>query len=152
LLNASLKPVFQKHRGRRVIARLGWSAALIYMGIIFYLSSLPGEQLPLPHFYLSDKVFHFLAYLGLGILIALRTGLTDLALGKPAQAWTKPGWIGPAVGIIYGLFDEVHQLFTPHRTFDLKDWVMDIVGVLLGFWLARVWDKRRQAVQLGIKN
>jgi VanZ family protein len=133
----------RKHSGRRVIARLGWSAALAYMAFIFYLSSIPGEQLPLPAFFLSDKIAHFLAYAGLGTLIALRAGLTDLAKGNKVIVWTKGGWIGPAVGIGYGLFDEFHQLLTPHRSFDLKDWAVDIAGVLIGFWVARKWDERR---------
>ena len=149
--SSSKTPVARKHTGRRVFARLGWSAALLYMGVIFYLSSIPGEQLPLPQFFMSDKIAHFIAYTGLGIVIALRAGLTDLARGRTVKAWTKPGWVGPAVGISYGLFDEFHQLFTPHRTFDLKDWATDIVGVLLGYWLARTWDKRRQA-RLASKN
>ena len=137
-------PPVTRHRGRRVIARLGWAAALAYMGVIFYLSSLPGEELPLPQFFMSDKVAHFIAYAGLGAVIALRAGLTDLARGRPVVRWTKPGWIGPTVGILYGLFDEFHQLFTPHRSFDLRDWATDIVGVLLGFWLARKWDGKRE--------
>jgi VanZ family protein len=126
-----------------VFARLGWFAALVYMGFIFVLSSIPGEQLPLPQFFLSDKLAHFLTYLGLGVLIAFRSGLTDLTKGRKVAAWTKGGWIAPMVGILYGLFDEFHQLFTPHRTFDLRDWMTDILGVLLGFWLARKWDERR---------
>jgi len=134
----------RKHTGKRILSRLGWFAALLYMGVIFYLSSIPGEQLPLPQFFMSDKIAHFLAYTGLGVVIALRAGLTDLARGRAVVRWTKPGWIGPAVGILYGLFDEFHQLFTPHRTFDLKDWATDIVGVLLGYWLMRKWDEKRK--------
>ena len=114
------------------------------MAAIFILSSIPGEDLPLPQFFLSDKLAHFLTYTGLGVLIAFRSGLTDLAKGRAVQQWTKGGWIAPTVGILYGLFDEIHQLYTPNRTFDVKDLAVDIVGILLGFWLARKWDKRRQ--------
>lgn len=130
-----------------MIARLGWFAALVYMGFIFYLSSIPGEELPLPEFFLSDKIAHFLAYTVLGILIAFRSGLTDLAKGRRVTAWTKGGWIAPAVGMLYGLFDEIHQLYTPNRTFDLKDLAVDIAGIFLGFWLARKWDKKRMATK-----
>jgi VanZ family protein len=136
--------VLGKHRGRRVIARLGWVVPLAYMAFIYVLSSIPGEDLPLPVFFMVDKLAHFITYTGLGILIAFRSGLTDLVKGRRVQEWTKGGWIAPLVGIVYGLFDEFHQLFTPHRTFDLKDWAMDIAGVLFGFWLARRWDERRR--------
>ena len=146
-------PVVRKHTGRRVIARLGWCAALVYMGVIFFLSSIPGEDLPLPQFFMSDKIAHFLTYTILGVLIAFRSGLTDLAKGRRVTAWTKGGWIAPMVGILYGLFDEFHQLLTPHRTFDLKDWATDIAGVLIGFWLARKWDSARQSrAELRMKN
>jgi VanZ family protein len=114
------------------------------MGVIFYLSSIPGEQLPLPQFFLSDKIAHFLTYTVLGVLIAFRSGLTDLAKGRPLTTWTKGGWIAPMVGILYGLFDELHQLYTPNRTFDLKDLAVDVAGVLLGFWAARRWDEKRK--------
>jgi VanZ family protein len=126
-----------------VIARLGWTAALLYMAGIFYLSSLPGEDLPLPNLPLADKVAHFLTYAGLGVLLACRRGLTDLVRERRITAWTKGGWIAPAVGILYGIFDEVHQLYTPNRTFDLLDFAVDVAGILVGFWLARKWDARR---------
>jgi VanZ family protein len=113
------------------------------MGLIFWLSSIPGEELPLPDIQNIDKVAHFFTYAGLGALIAFRRGIAQLLRGRRIEEWTKGGWIAPTVGILYGMFDEVHQLYTPNRTFDLMDWVTDIVGILLGFWLARWWDARR---------
>jgi VanZ family protein len=126
-----------------VIARLGWLAALLYMGGIFFLSSLPGEELPLPAFPLADKLAHFATYTILGVLIAFRAGLTDLLKGRRVERWTKGGWIAPLVGILYGFLDEVHQLYTPNRTFDLKDFAVDVIGILLGFRAARKWDEAR---------
>ena len=39
----------------------------------------------------------------------------------------------------YGLFDEVHQLFVPTRTFQLIDIVIDFLGAIVGglawWWL-----------------
>ena len=115
------------------------------MGVIFWLSSIPGDKLPLPQFPFSDKIAHFITYGGLGVLIAFRSGLTQWLSGRHVTAWTKGGWIAPAVGILYGFLDEVHQLYTPNRTFDLKDWATDIAAILVGFWAARRWDRRRQA-------
>jgi VanZ family protein len=136
--------VAPKHTGRRIFVRLGWFAALLYMGGIFYLSSIPGEELPLPQFPLSDKLAHFITYFGLGVLIAFRSGLTAKLLGKQVLHWTKGGWIAPTVGILYGLFDEIHQLYTPNRTFDFKDLAVDVAGILIGIWAARRWDRRRR--------
>jgi VanZ family protein len=136
-------PGARKHAGKRLRTRLGWIAALTYMGVIFWLSSIPGEELPLPDIQNIDKVAHFLTYAGLGVLIAFRRGIAQFLRGRHVEEWTKGGWIAPAVGIAYGMFDEIHQLYTPNRTFDLMDWLTDIVGILLGFWLARKWDARR---------
>jgi VanZ family protein len=113
------------------------------MGGIFWLSSIPGEDLPLPDFPLSDKLAHFVTYGVLGALIAFRSGLTQLLRGRHVTSWTKGGWIAPAVGMLYGLLDEIHQLFTPNRTFDLKDLAVDMAGIALGFWAARKWDAKR---------
>lgn len=112
------------------------------MGGIFFLSSIPGEDLPLPQFPFADKVAHGITYFGLGVLIAFRGGLTAKLLGRDVLHWTKGGWIAPAIGMLYGLLDEIHQLYTPNRTFDLKDLAVDILGIAAGFWLARKWDLR----------
>jgi hypothetical protein len=58
---------------------LGWLPAAAFMGVIFWLSSLPGDRLPPPPFPFGDKLEHFLAYGVLGSLIAARRGFADLA-------------------------------------------------------------------------
>jgi VanZ family protein len=118
------------------------------MGGIFILSSVPGEDLPLPQFPFSDKLAHLVTYGLLGALIAFRSGLTDALRGRahlPGARWTKGGWIGPTVGILYAALDEIHQSFVPNRTLSFGDFTADIIGILLGFWLARRWDAARAA-------
>lgn len=121
------------------------------MGGIFYLSSVPGEDLPLPEFPFSDKLAHFATYGLLGVLIAFRFGLTRLlrARGRSARPadlpLTKGGVIAPLVGVFYAALDEFHQWFVPNRTLSLGDFVVDVIALLLGFWLARRWDARRLA-------
>ncbi len=131
-------------------ARIGWFAAFTYMGVIFVLSSVPGDDLPLPQFPFSDKIAHFVTYGLLGALIAFRAGLTALlrraAPSPPSlhpQPLTRGGWIAPLVGIAYAAFDEFHQSFVPNRNMSLGDFVVDVIGLLLGFWLARTWDAAR---------
>lgn len=113
------------------------------MGGIFWLSSVPGDDLPLPQFFLSDKIAHFVTYAGLGVLIAFRAGLTAKLLGQPVTRWTKGGWIGPLVGLLYAVFDEFHQSFTPNRDTSVGDFIADALGLLLGYWLVRRWDTKR---------
>ncbi len=119
------------------------------MGLIFILSSVPGDDLPLPQFPFSDKVAHFITYGLLGALIAFRAGLTGLFRRTPPvppsipQPLTRGGWIAPLVGVAYAAFDEFHQSFVPNRNMSLGDFLVDVAGLLLGFWLARRWDAAR---------
>lgn len=142
-----MKPTGRRHTGRRLWSRLGWFAALCYMAGIFALSSVPGDELPLPQFPFSDKLAHFMTYAGLGALIAFRAGLTALLRGQPVTAWTKGGWIAPLVGVAYAAFDEYHQAFTPNRDPDVVDFIADVLGIALGFWLARKWDAREREMR-----
>jgi hypothetical protein len=47
------------------------------MAVIFWLSSLPGDEIPLPDFRFSDKLAHFAAYTALGLAIAGRRSWGD---------------------------------------------------------------------------
>ena len=118
---------------------LSWLPALIGMGILFYTSSLPGDEIHLPPFPYSDKAVHFAAYAVLGILIAWRKGLQ----GSPADG--RPDWIGIIVGMLYAAGDEIHQLFVPLRMFDFSDMAADFLGVAAGVWAYRKLSGRRQA-------
>lgn len=125
------------------------------MGGIFWLSSVPGDQLPLPQFPFSDKLAHLITYGVLGALIAFRAGLTAsvrTALPLPQTSvsntplttpLTKGGWFAPVVGIAYAALDEFHQGLVPNRTLSFGDFTADVVGILVGFWLARRWDAAR---------
>jgi len=48
---------------------------------------------------------------------------------------------------LYALSDEIHQIFVPGRAFEIRDLVLDSVGILIGlflYWLVRRWIKRRE--------
>ena len=40
--------------------------------------------------------------------------------------------IPPSFGLLYALSDEIHQIFSPGRFFDVFDLFMDMMGVLIG--------------------
>lgn len=130
-------------------AALGWLPALLQMALIFFLSSLRGDQVHLPDFPASDKVAHAGFYGLLGALIALRGGFAQKFSGKKVGAWTLGGWTAPGLGFLYGVSDEFHQLFVPGREFSLWDMAADAIGVTAGFWLLRAWDRRRLRNRLG---
>ncbi len=95
-------------------------ASLIYMGIIFWFSSQPGDKVGIPAPW--DKVVHTAVYGLLGWL--LQTGLN-----RPLWAWS--------FAVAFGISDEFHQRFTLGRFFDLGDWLADSVGSAFGVWLAQ---------------
>ena len=125
---------------------LSWLPAAAVMALIFLLSSIPGDELPLPDFRFSDKLAHFLAYSVLGALIGWRHSLRARLGGRPAEdrpgAWF-PDTSGALVGILFGLSDEIHQLFVPLRLFAWSDFAADGLGVLAGLRIARRLAGRR---------
>jgi VanZ family protein len=109
------------------------------MGLIFFASSVPGDQLP-GHFW--DKLVHFLVYAVLGVLF-----LIPLAEARLAQVTTGKAGMAVMLSTLYGAFDEVHQAFTPERTPDVRDLFADALGATLGvvaILLLRVIVKRFQ--------
>jgi VanZ family protein len=118
-----------------------WVPALIFMGVLFRLSSLPGNEIHLPPFPNSDKVVHFCAYAFLGWLISLRRVLA----GTPGTGVDFKAMI---VGMLYGISDEFHQSFVPMRDSSVYDWTADALGVTVGVLIcARMFRNRLQLNQ-----
>ena len=92
--------------------------ALLYMSLIFYLSSQEA-----PSVGVSDKLLHVVAY---GVLTVLL--IFGLAGSMPA-AWVA--LIGATVSFLYGCSDEFHQSFVPNRSAELLDALADAVGSAL---------------------
>jgi VanZ family protein len=115
---------------------LSWAPALSCMALIFCLSGIPGDRIHLPDFKFSDKVAHAIAYSALGSLLSLRHALRR-RLDRSARIPVNLDVTALAVGILYGVSDEIHQLFVPLRQFDYTDMAADAVGVILGVWVCR---------------
>ena len=115
-----------------------WVPVVLYMGVIFYLSSLT-DPLPDLTFRVWDKALHAAEYATLGALLLL-------ALRASGSAGTAALLLAMAGASLYGASDEIHQYFVPGRQCDLRDWVADTVGGVLGALLAaaslRVWWAR----------
>lgn len=111
---------------------LRWAPALLCMAAIFVASAQPTVRLP--DVDNSDKMLHFAAYAGLGVLLAYG--------GAPAAMGRRPLI---AIGTLYGASDEVHQSFVPGRTPDLLDWVADTLGAIAGVLAAHRYFSRRRA-------
>lgn len=130
-------------KDKKVIA---WFPAVIWMGVIFYLSHQPAQTsselssgitdlvvhflaifFPLEfdvesiHFYIR-KSAHFTAYLLLGmfVLFALR------------QMRWKRLVIAVCICVLYAMSDEFHQLFVPGRSGEIRDVFIDSIGACVG--------------------
>jgi VanZ family protein len=125
-----------------------WSPPIIWMGIIFYLSSRTGSELDtlLPFFHLffpSMQSFdwgHFFAYF-----------ILACTFFWPFSASGKAGWILKAAVVLccglYGITDEFHQSFVPGRTPDIADIRHDMIGAALAMlfvslpFIRRIFEK-----------
>lgn len=95
-----------------------YSLPVLWMLLIFILSSIPGNAFPkqpFPHF---DVVVHFVEYSILGFL------------------WHKAlkGKFGIVVVIciLFAISDEFHQIFVPLRECSIIDLAIDSIGIFAG--------------------
>ena len=107
-----------------------WAPAVLYAGMIFYLSAQPHPEEQLPSFLLknvSDKVLHAVEYAILAVLCyrAFRWGLNG-------QVAARALIIAIVAASLYGVTDEVHQLFVPFRESSWQDWLADTIGAGIG--------------------
>lgn len=112
----------------RIVVR--WLPVVVWMAVLFRLSSVPGSSLP-GRF---GTLGHFVTYAILGALLVL-------ALGRGRQPGTTIA-LAVMIASLYALTDEFHQSFVPLRTPDVADWGVDTLGSFAGAW-AVVWLARR---------
>ncbi len=113
---------------------LAWALTLGWMGLIFWLSSLP--DLPGPEGELGDaalkKLGHLVEY---GILSGLLWWALRVSFRlRPPRLYTT----ALLLSLLYAASDEVHQAFVPGRTaspFDLGIDALGILAVLGAIWM-----------------
>ncbi len=73
----------------------------------------------------SDKIAHFVAFAGLGMLMAwVASAAGRMSFAKYAVVF--------AVIALYAGADEIMQAFVPHRFGDIFDWLADVSGAVAG--------------------
>ena len=103
-----------------------WLPPVAWAAVLFWLSSKPGHELPMPSFFEADKVLHFGAFGLLALL--LRQALVK------STAWSARAATMGAIALTaaYGFTDEVHQaLGVAGRVADPFDWIADVAGALV---------------------
>ncbi len=111
-----------------------WVLTINYMGVIFYLSSLGGSDLPtlIGNF---DKVIHMFLYLILAFLLSLSLNKSGIKRYVFLLAFL--------ISVFYGASDEFHQSFVPDRDVSLYDLFADAFGAFLGSYFASLIRLRK---------
>jgi len=104
-----------------------WRFALLYMGLIFVISSFEVEIPGIQHVPLRDKGIHFVEYAVLGWLCAAASSRT----WPSASSWRTAAF-AVFVSVLWGLSDEIHQALVPGRSPELADVIADLVGSTAG--------------------
>ena len=154
-------PQVTGNRQRKIACIISWIAVIAMLVLIFFMSSRTGNQIDtgtgifsavkqwlsaqaaalFGHEVDVSPVGHFIEYLVLGAALcnATRFHLKPqgpagaLLVAKPIDALSK--WapvVAAALSSVYGVTDEFHQIFTPGRSCDPMDWLMDTIAAALG--------------------
>lgn len=122
------------------------AGALVWMGLIFYASSLPssstGPDTPLWTLFL--KALHFGGY---GILALLFLGFFRESRNRasPLQNF----FASLLLAAVYAVSDECHQAFSPGRHPSLRDVIIDTMGAgafLAAFFLLQIKRTRGKPI------
>ncbi|TFH31439.1 MAG: VanZ family protein [Myxococcales bacterium] len=97
------------------------------MTIIFVVSSFEVEIPGIHHFPLRDKGIHLVEYAVLGWLCAAASRRT----WPSVSAWRTVAF-AVAVSALWGVSDEIHQVFVPGRYPEFGDAVADFCGSIVG--------------------
>ena len=107
-------------------SRVTWGITLTYMLIIFLISSIPYPQQPLPLESYAPVIEHILEYAILGFLLSVAIKTENKKMLKWTIFWAI------LIATIYGITDEIHQLFVPGRTASVFDAFLDCIGAIIG--------------------
>jgi VanZ family protein len=101
------------------------------MALIFYLSAQSYPPVPNE---IPDWILHGLEYFGFSVLV-----FRAVSGGLPAAVTRARVATSMAIVSAYAISDEVHQLFVPYRTADLRDVRSDLVGASLALAVCWAW-------------
>ena len=100
------------------------------MAAIFTASSMSAPPIPGG----ADKPWHALAYLGLAVVV-----VRALAGGFPRRIGPRIVVLSVCLVVLYGMSDELHQMFVAGRTSSFDDLVADAIGAFVGASLCWAW-------------
>jgi VanZ family protein len=101
------------------------------MAGIFYLSAQSNPPVPGG---IPDWILHGVEYFGFAVVV-----FRAVSGGLPAVVTRASVATSMAIVTTYAISDEVHQLFVPYRTADLRDVRSDIVGASIALVACWAW-------------
>lgn len=107
----------------RAMIRIASLCLLAYWAALFIATHLPSSSLPKLHW--SDKAYHAIAYAGLAFLLGWAIPVSQ---GKLLRHIV----LVFAIGTIYGGLDELTQTLIPSRSCDFRDFLADVLGLVIG--------------------
>ena len=135
---------------------VSWVLVILWAGVIFFMSSHTGSDFKQgtdfvaiikmhldsaqqalfgPGVDIVSSLAHFCEYTVFGLFLRNATGRHF----SPLVAFA----IAVALGSLYGVSDEFHQLFVPGRACDPADWLVDTLGTALGASIMHIMSVRR---------
>lgn len=115
-----------------------WGPLLLWMGVIFFLSSRPALPGPGGKGSLARDVFNYAAHaFSFGLLTVLAWRFLRYKRGQGVTRFAKHPGLSPLIfALLYALGDEFHQCFVPGRTCSLTDILADLLGIIIALLLA----------------
>lgn len=95
-------------------------------------------------------LFEMLHLLQFGILYLLLI-IASLSFGKLTK---RIEYVTIVVALLYGVLDEIHQIFVPFRSFSIVDLIKDVVGILIVYLIIHrcYFSKRRTKIGLLLRE
>ena len=101
------------------------------MALIFYLSAQSSPPVPDE---IPDWVLHGVEYCGFAALV-----FRAVSGGLPAVVTRARIATSMAIVTTYAISDEVHQMFVPYRTADVRDIRSDVIGASIALVACWAW-------------
>jgi len=111
------------------------------MSLIYFSSSIHGEDIPKIDFPYIDKIAHFVEYFILGALLVRAFANTSAKTNFKIILL-----LSILIASAYGILDEFHQRFVSGRSPEIFDIFSDIIGSLFGTLLSIHKEKGDRAI------
>lgn len=119
------------------MTRLRILALILYVLLIFFVSTRAGLTPPGPDFAMKDKLAHVVEYSILGLLLFANIGWTF------SRSRVLTFLFVLTVGLSIAALDELLQSYIPDRHMSIFDWLADAIGLALGVGLGVMTRRRR---------